>query len=62
MDLKDKYIFRPYNPIFPELFKNEKERMEKILGDNLQIEHIGSTAVLGLGGKGVIDILISIPF
>ena len=60
MDLKDKYIFRPYNPIFPELFKNEKERMEKILGDNLQIEHIGSTAVLGLGGKGVIDILISI--
>ena len=56
MDLKDKYIFRPYNPIFPELFKNEKERMEKILGDNLKIEHIGSTAVMGLGGKGVIDI------
>ena len=61
MELKDKYIFRPYNPIFPELFKKEKERMQKILGDASQIEHIGSTAVPGLGGKGVIDISVSVP-
>lgn len=61
MELKDKYIYRPYNPIFPELFKKEKERIQKVLGNSIQIEHIGSTAVPGLGGKGVIDISISTP-
>jgi GrpB-like predicted nucleotidyltransferase (UPF0157 family) len=61
MDLKDKYIFRLYNPIFPELFKKEKERMQKVLETSVQVEHIGSTAVPGLGGKGVIDISVSTP-
>jgi GrpB-like predicted nucleotidyltransferase (UPF0157 family) len=59
--LKDKYIFRPYNPIFPKLFNNEKERIQKVLGDSVRIEHIGSTAVPGLGGKGIIDISVSAP-
>jgi GrpB-like predicted nucleotidyltransferase (UPF0157 family) len=61
MDLKDKYIFRPYNPIYLELFKKEKERIQKVLETSVQIEHIGSTAVPGLGGKGVIDISVSTP-
>lgn len=58
MKLKDKYYFRPYNPIFPELFEREKERLQETLGANIQIDHIGSTAVPGLGGKGVIDISV----
>lgn len=61
MKLKDKYIFRPYNQIFPILFESEKLRLQKILGGNAQIDHIGSTAVPGLGGKGVIDISVVIP-
>lgn len=61
MKLKDKYIFRPYNPIFSSLFEKEKERLKNILGSLAQIEHIGSTAVPGLGGKGVIDISVSTP-
>jgi GrpB-like predicted nucleotidyltransferase (UPF0157 family) len=51
MRLKDKYFFRPYNPIFPKLFENEKIRLRKALGKTVQIDHIGSTAVPGLGGK-----------
>ena len=56
-----KYIFKPYNPIFPELFEKEKQRLSLFLTGNYQIEHIGSTAVPGLGGKGIIDIYIVAP-
>lgn len=61
MKLKDKYIFRPYNSIFPELFDSEKVRLQKTLGNDVQIDHIGSTAVPGLGGKGVVDISVVVP-
>jgi len=60
MKLKDKYIFRPYNPRFPQLFETEKIRLQKTLGNKVEIEHIGST-VPGLGGKGVIDISLALP-
>jgi GrpB-like predicted nucleotidyltransferase (UPF0157 family) len=53
-----KYVFKTYNPIFPELFKKEKERLSNYLSGVYKIEHCGSTAVPGLGGKGVIDIFI----
>jgi GrpB-like predicted nucleotidyltransferase (UPF0157 family) len=56
-----KYIFKPYSPIFSELFEKEKQRLSKYLTGNYKIEHIGSTAVPGLGGKGIIDIYIVAP-
>lgn len=55
-----KYIFRPYSPLFPELFLKEKNRIASDLAQAACIEHIGSTAVPGLGGKGVIDIGIAV--
>lgn len=55
--MKRKYIYKPYNPCFPELFQKEKLRLLGILNPKtVTIEHIGSTAVPGLGGKGIIDI------
>ena len=54
-----KYKFREYNKNYSELFDKEKSRLKKILPDS-EIEHIGSTAVKGLGGKGIIDILICV--
>ena len=56
----DKYSYKPYNQIFPELFKKEKERILSLLGRGVLIEHVGSTAILGLGGKGIIDIAIAV--
>lgn len=56
-----KYIFKPYNPIFPELFEKENQRLRSYLSGDYQIEHIGSTAVPELGGKGIIDIYIGVP-
>jgi GrpB-like predicted nucleotidyltransferase (UPF0157 family) len=54
-----KYVFKPYSKNFPELFQKEKERIVSNLNLPLVIEHIGSTAVPGLGGKGIIDIGIA---
>lgn len=56
-----KYIYKPYNHKFKDLFKKEKSKLKKILPDNTKIEHVGSTAVPELGGKGIIDIAIKTP-
>ena len=55
-----KYVFKLYQTIFPHLFEREKERIAALCQTALQIEHVGSTAVPGLGGKGIIDIAIGV--
>jgi GrpB-like predicted nucleotidyltransferase (UPF0157 family) len=55
-----KYVFKPYSDLFPKLFEREKQRLETVVSGAL-IEHIGSTAISGLGGKGIIDIAIAVP-
>lgn len=54
----DKYKFKPYDSIYPKLYKKEVAKLRKTLIRTARIEHIGSTAVKCLGGKGIIDILI----
>lgn len=53
-----KYSFKPYNPQFPILFSLEAKKLQKSLPKDALIEHVGSTAIAGLGGKGIIDIAI----
>ena len=55
-----KYVFKPYREIFPELFETEKKRIALRVKRVLAIEHIGSTAIPNLGGKGIIDIAIAV--
>jgi len=55
-----KYTFRKYDKRFPKLFLKEKKRLLKILPTDSEIEHVGSTSVPGLGGKGIIDVIIGI--
>lgn len=55
-----KYVFKPYSKIFPKLFRKEKERISSYLKNAIAIEHVGSTAIPGLGGKGIIDIAIAV--
>lgn len=57
---KKKYVFKPYSETFPQLFEKEKKRILSVIGSNCLIEHVGSTAVPGLGGKGIIDIAIAV--
>ena len=57
----EKYSFNPYDSKFTKLYQREKGKLRKILLNGAKIEHIGSTAIPGLGGKGIIDIAISVP-
>jgi len=52
------YIFISYDPLFPLLFDKEKKYLQSLFGKKTIIEHFGSTAVPGLGGKGVIDLYV----
>ncbi|MBM3230645.1 GrpB family protein [Candidatus Pacearchaeota archaeon] len=57
---KIKYAFRPYDTEFPIIFEKEKKALQKSM-PHIPIEHVGSTSVPGLGGKGIIDIAMRIP-
>lgn len=49
----------PYDPRWDDAFAKEKKVLKLIFGQTaLSIEHIGSTAVVGLAGKPAIDVLI----
>ncbi len=54
----NKYIFKKYSKDYPYLFKREKYKLKKIF-PRAKIEHIGSTSVKWLCGKGIIDIALS---
>ena len=54
-----KYIFRKYSKDYPKIYQKERKRLLKILPRNTEIEHIGSTAVPTLEGKGIIDLMIA---
>lgn len=47
-----------YDPSYITLFQIERGKIARILGDACLIEHIGSTAIPGVDGKGIIDVLL----
>ncbi len=55
-----KYVFKPYSNNFPKLFSLEKTRISGSIKECLDIQHVGSTAVPTLGGKGIIDIALAV--
>jgi GrpB-like predicted nucleotidyltransferase (UPF0157 family) len=59
--MNDAVIIIPYDPAWPKQYDEEKQRLQRALGSLiLQVEHIGSTAVPGLGAKPIIDIMIAL--
>ena len=59
--MKRKIIIDAYNPDWPAQFEQERAHLQAALGDRIdRIEHIGSTAVPGLGAKPVIDMLVGL--
>ena len=50
-----------YDPRWPTFCEKERELICKALeGRARAIEHVGSTAVPGLGGKNIIDIMVGV--
>jgi GrpB-like predicted nucleotidyltransferase (UPF0157 family) len=51
----------PYDPQWAARYETERARIAAVLGETAErIEHIGSTAVLGLAAKPVVDILVAL--
>lgn len=51
------YIY-PHSAEYNKKFREEKAKLQGILGGKYRIEHFGSTAIPGVLGKGVVDIMI----
>jgi len=56
----EKYLFREYDAAYQKFFNQEEGQLRQALGTPAHIEHVGSTAILGLGGKGVVDVLVGV--
>jgi GrpB-like predicted nucleotidyltransferase (UPF0157 family) len=59
----EKYKFKPFSKDFLHTFADEKKLLSKALKGikGTLIEHVGSTAIHGLGGKGIVDVLVFVP-
>ncbi len=54
-------VIADYDPEWPRRFARERERIAAALGERaLRIEHVGSTAVPGLGAKPIVDVLVAV--
>lgn len=54
-------VLVPYDPRWPRLYEEEKARILGAIGEHvLAVEHIGSTAVPGLGAKPILDIMVAV--
>ncbi|MDV3293650.1 MAG: GrpB family protein [Nitrososphaerales archaeon] len=60
-EAEDPVVIVEYDPSWPRMFEEEKARIITAAGKWIMtIEHIGSTAVPGLGGKPIIDLLAGV--
>jgi len=58
---KNPVVIVPYDKQWPWHFESERNRLQSLLsGIKFQIEHVGSTAVPGLGAKPIIDIMLGV--
>jgi GrpB-like predicted nucleotidyltransferase (UPF0157 family) len=60
--VREAVAIAPYDPRWPELFRQEKEHLLRCLPHDLlgRIEHFGSTAVPGLAAKPIVDMLVEV--
>jgi len=60
--IREEISIVPYNSKWSNLFENEAEFLRSKLPESLivRIEHFGSTAIIGLAAKPVIDILVEV--
>ncbi|MFQ6010525.1 MAG: GrpB family protein, partial [Candidatus Aenigmatarchaeota archaeon] len=57
----DKVVLKAYDPKVRRYFTKEKALLIKSLGKGFELHHVGSTAVAGLGGKNIPDMLLLAP-
>jgi GrpB-like predicted nucleotidyltransferase (UPF0157 family) len=61
LPLNSTVYLAPYDPAWPAFFARLKERIQEALKDDiLVLEHVGSTSVVGLSAKPIIDIVLAV--
>ncbi len=52
----------PYDSAWPLVFKDEQEKILSLFSDvrRVAVEHMGSTAIVGMGAKPVIDMMLGL--
>lgn len=59
--IRSRVVLSDYDPAWPALFEAERQRvMQALPGVFIAIEHIGSTAVVGMRAKPLIDLLAGV--
>jgi GrpB-like predicted nucleotidyltransferase (UPF0157 family) len=59
--VKEPIVVVDYDARWPALYEQEKAQILKIIGSRIvAIEHVGSTAVPGLGAKPIVDIMAGV--
>jgi GrpB-like predicted nucleotidyltransferase (UPF0157 family) len=59
--VKNPVIIVDYDARWPKLYEKEKVKILKAIGSKVvAIEHVGSTAVPGLGAKPIVDIMVGV--
>jgi GrpB-like predicted nucleotidyltransferase (UPF0157 family) len=48
----------PYSSKHPQIFQAIRSHILEVISSKIEVEHVGSTAVPGLGGRKIIDVLI----
>jgi GrpB-like predicted nucleotidyltransferase (UPF0157 family) len=62
LNTEDPVELVPYDPRWPAAFQAEADRLVTALrSPSFTIEHVGSTAIPGLGGKPVVDLMLGAP-
>ncbi len=59
--VQDRIVVQPYDPRWPQCYEAERARVADALGElALEIHHVGSTAVVGLAAKPIIDLMVAV--
>ena len=58
---RDKVVLTPYQDAWAHLFNEEKRRLEEGIGRRvLEVQHVGSTSILGMKAKPVLDLAVAV--
>lgn len=59
--MTDPIVLVPYDFRWPRTYEEERARLAAVFeGTDAVMEHVGSTAVPGLGGKPIIDVMVGV--
>lgn len=61
MQVVQEVVIEAYNSNWIQEFESEKKKISQVLPSNaIQIEHIGSTSIMGMPSKPILDIAVSV--